>query len=103
VNEDAVMEIALDAGAEDVATHDDSSIDVVTTPEKFGAIKDAMENKKLIPVNAEVVMNAATTVTLDQEGAEKLVRLIDMLEDLDDVQDVYSNANIPQEVMEKMG
>ena len=101
-DEDKVMEAALEAGAEDVETNDDGSIDVFTTPEEFSHVKQAMLDSGLEPVNAEVTFEATTKADLDQEGAEKLMRLIDALEDLDDVQEVYSNAEIPDEVMEKM-
>jgi YebC/PmpR family DNA-binding regulatory protein len=93
VDEDALMEAALEAGAEDVTTHDDGSVDVMTTPESYLEVKDALDN-------AEVTMQAATMAELDAEGAEKMMRLIDRLEDLDDVQNVYSNADISDEIME---
>ena len=101
-DEDAVMEAALEAGAEDVQTNDDGSIDVFTTPEEFSDVKQAMSDAGLEPVNAEVTYEATTKAELDQDGAEKLMRLVDALEDLDDVQEVYSNAEISDEVMEKL-
>jgi len=85
-----------------VETNDDGSIDVFTTPEEFSDVKQAMLDAGLEPVNAEVTFEATTKAELDQEGAEKLMRLIDALEDLDDVQEVYSNAEIADEVMEKL-
>ncbi len=102
-DEDAVMDAALEAGAEDVITHDDGSIDVLTTPEDFSDIKAAMEGAGLEAANAEVTYNASTKTEMDREGAEKLMRMIDALEDLDDVQEVYSNAEIPDEILEKLG
>jgi YebC/PmpR family DNA-binding regulatory protein len=98
-DEDAIMEQALEAGAEDVVTNDDGSIDVITTPETFTEIKEAMIAAKLEPQNAEVMMKPSTSIDLDLDGAEKIMRLIDMLEDLDDVQNVYSNADFSDEVM----
>ncbi len=103
VDEDAVMDAALEAGAEDVITHEDGSIDVLTTPEDFSDIKAAMESAGLKAVNAEITYNASTKAEMDREGAEKLMRMIDTLEDLDDVQEVYSNAEIPDEILEELG
>jgi len=100
VNEDALMEAALEAGAEDVITNDDGSVDVMTTPENYLAVKDALIAAAFVPDNAEVTMQATTMAELDAEGAEKMMRLIDRLEDLDDVQNVYSNAEISDEIME---
>jgi transcriptional/translational regulatory protein YebC/TACO1 len=96
------MEAALEAGAEDVVTNDDGSIDVMTTPEAFMAVNDAMVAAGFESVAADVSMEPSTTVTLDLEGAEKMLRMIDLLEDLDDVQKVYSNADVPDEVMAQM-
>ena len=94
-DEDAIMEAALDAGADDVVTHDDDSIDVITTPEDFAAVSEALVAAGLEPVNAEVAMHPATLVELDVATGEKVVKLLDMLEELDDVQNVYHNATIP--------
>lgn len=98
-DEEKIMEAALEAGAEDVLTNEDESIDVVTAPEDFAAVKDALEAAGLEPVNAEVTMIPSTTVALDQETGEKVMKLIDMLEELDDVQNVYSNADFPEEIL----
>jgi YebC/PmpR family DNA-binding regulatory protein len=97
-SEDAVMEVALEAGADDVVTEDDGSIEVTTAPEHFSAVVAAMEAAGLHPENAEVTMRASTEVELDVETGQKVLRFLDVLEDLDDTQDVYSNANIPDEV-----
>ncbi|MFC1602218.1 YebC/PmpR family DNA-binding transcriptional regulator [Pseudomonadota bacterium] len=102
-DEDAVMDAALEAGAEDVVTHDDDSIDVLTTPEDFSDIKAALEGAGLEAANAEVTYNASTKAEMDQDGAEKLMRMIDALEDLDDVQEVYSNAEISDEILDELG
>ena len=102
-DEDQVMEIALDAGADDVVTHDDQSIEVVTTPDAFLAVKTALETANITPDAAEVSMVPSTTVDItDENKAEQIIRLTDMLEDLDDVQDVYMNASIPGELLEKL-
>ena len=101
-SEDAVMEAALDGGAEDVVVEDDSSIEVITTPEDFGAVKDALDAADLIADMAEVTMRASTSVELTQSQAETMMKLTDMMEDLDDVQEVYSNAEISDEILESL-
>lgn len=97
------MDAALEAGAEDVVTNDDTSIDVYTTPDSYPDVKQTMIDKGLDPEGGEVTYEASTSVGLDLDGAEKLLRLVDVMEDLDDVQEVYSNADIPDEVMEQLG
>ncbi|MDD5272724.1 MAG: YebC/PmpR family DNA-binding transcriptional regulator [Methylovulum sp.] len=99
VDEDALMEAALEAGADDVINNDDGSVDVMTAPESYLGVKDALIAAGFTPDNAEVTMQAATMVELDAETAEKMLKLIDRLEDLDDVQSVYSNADISEEIM----
>lgn len=101
-DEDQVMEIALETGADDVEVNDDGSIDVTTSFESFLAVKDAMVAAGLQPDYAETTMVPSTRVTLDQEAAEKILALVEMLEDLDDVQNVYTNADIPDEIMEAL-
>ena len=101
-DEDAIMEIALEAGADDITTNDDDSVDVLTTPEAFMDVKDAMVAASLEPAEAEITQHAAVTVDLSLEDAEKVLRLIDALEDLDDVQNVYSNAGISDEIMAQL-
>jgi YebC/PmpR family DNA-binding regulatory protein len=102
-DEENIMDAALEAGAEDVVTNDDQSIDVLTAWEDFTAIKDAIVAAGFEPDDAEITMLASITVPLDKEGAEKALALIDSLEDLDDVQNVYTNADISLEVMEQLG
>jgi len=102
VDEDAVMEAALEAGAEDVVTNDDGSVDVITTPETFREVKEAMAAAGLDTEMAEVTFSASTSAVLDRDDAEKLLRLVDALEDLDDVQEVYTNAEISDEIMEAL-
>jgi YebC/PmpR family DNA-binding regulatory protein len=99
VDEDVLMEAAMEAGAEDVVTNDDGSMDVFTTPEEYLTVKEAMVAAGFEPVNAEVTMHADVKTELDADAAEKMLRLIDRLEDLDDVQDVYSNADISDDIM----
>ncbi len=102
-NEDAVMEAAIEAGATDVTTHDDGSIDVTTEPEELMNVKTALETAKLKPEETQIVMIASTNTALDLESAEKMVKLSEMLEDLDDVQEVHSNADISDEIMAQLG
>ncbi|QIB51396.1 YebC/PmpR family DNA-binding transcriptional regulator [Pseudomonas sp. OIL-1] len=102
VDEEALLEAALEAGAEDVVTNADGSLDVFTTFEEFGAVKDALDAGGFVSESADVAMIPSTTTTLDLDTAEKVIRLVDMLEDLDDVQNVYSNADIPDDVLEQM-
>ncbi|MCB1842245.1 MAG: YebC/PmpR family DNA-binding transcriptional regulator, partial [Halioglobus sp.] len=99
VDEDALMESALEAGAEDLTVHDDGSVDVITPWEDFAAVKAGLEAAGFSSESGEVAMIAATSVPLDLEGAETLIGLVDALEDLDDVQNVYTNADIPDEVL----
>jgi len=100
-NEDKVMEAALEAGAEDVLTGGDASIEVLTAPETFPAVVDAMSRAGLQPEHAEVTQRAAIDVPLAGEDAEKVWKLIETLEELDDVQQVYTNAHFPDEVVQQ--
>ena len=101
-DEDAIMEAALEAGADDVITNDDGSVDVITAPEEFETVRDALREQELQPLHGEVTYSASTEATLDAGDAEKMLKMIDQLEDLDDVQEVYSNADIPEEVMDSL-
>ena len=98
VDEDALMDAALEAGADDVVTEVDGSIEVYTTPNDFGTVLDGLEAAGFKPQSAEVTMIPSTEAELDAETAPKLMRLIDMLEDLDDVQEVYHNGSISDEI-----
>ena len=102
-DEDVVMEAALDAGAEDVIGQDDGSIDVATTQNDVVDVKDALLASGIEIVSAEVALVPSTTAELDEESAPKVMKLIDMLEDLDDVQNVYTNANFTDELLELLG
>ncbi len=101
-DEDAIMEAALDAGAEDVISNDDGSIDVITTPEDFFTVKDALTQANLEPAHSEITMDPANRVELNLGDAQKFMKLIERLEDLDDTQEVYHNADISDEVMEQL-
>jgi YebC/PmpR family DNA-binding regulatory protein len=92
-DENLVMDIAVEAGADDVATQEDGSIEITVSPTNFFAVKTALERIKLQPVHAEITMVPTTEVVLDKEGSLEVLKLIDVLEDLDDVQAVYTNAS----------
>ena len=98
VDEETAMNIALEAGADDVVVNDDGSIDVTTAPENFVAVVDAFAAQNISPSSAEVTMTPSTETALDKETAEKFIRMIDLFEDLDDVQNVYHNAQIPDDL-----
>ena len=97
-NEDALMEAAMEAGADDVVQNDDGW-DVFTAFEDYLAVKESMLAAGFEPINSEITMHADTKTALDADNAEKMLKLIDRLEDLDDVQSVYSNADISDEIM----
>ena len=99
-SEDEVMDVALEAGADDIVTEEDGSIEVVTSPEAYADVVSAMEEAGLTPANSEVTMRASMEVELDVETGQKVLRFLDVLEDLDDAQAVYSNADIPEESYE---
>lgn len=101
-DEEAIMTIALEHGAEDINSHEDGSLEVITPADNVIDIKEALVAAELSPESAEVTMNASLEVDLDFEQAEKMIRLTDLLEDCDDVQQVYSNANISDEILEKL-
>jgi YebC/PmpR family DNA-binding regulatory protein len=100
-DEDRIVEAAIESGASDVAVNDDGSIDVLCEPEDFEAVCAAMRARKLDPEHAEVTMRAATKAPVEPAGAETLLKLFDALDDLDDVQQVYSNAEIPDESLQE--
>ena len=93
-SEDKVMEVALEAGADDVIADDDGAIEVLTAPTEFEAVKNALEAAGLKPDVAEVTMRPENTVELTGDDAARMQKLLDVLEDLDDVQDVFHNAAI---------
>lgn len=97
-SEEKIMEVALDAGAHDIVSNDDGSFDVMTTLETFGAVQDALNAAGLVAQSAEMTMLASTEADLNLSSAETLVKLIDLMEELDDVQNVYHNANISDEI-----
>ena len=101
-DEDLVMEAAIEAGAEDVIADEDSSIEVITDPGEFEAVRDSMREAGHEPENAELTMRADTNTALELQNASSMVKMLEMLEDLDDVQNVYSNADIPDDVLAQL-
>ena len=101
-DEDAIMEVAIEFGADDVITNDDGSIDVITTPDDFFSVKDALVANNLNPEHSQITMEPDNRIELNLEDAEKFMKLIDRLEDLDDTQEVYHNADISDEVMAQL-
>ncbi len=95
-SEDKVMEVALEAGADDVITDDDGAVEVLTAPLEFESVKATLEAAGLKPEVAEVTMRAENEIELSGEDAQRMQKLLDVLEDLDDVQDVYHNALIEE-------
>jgi len=98
-DEDTIMEAAIDAGAEDVVVDDDQSIEVLTEPAEFEQVRDKMVGTGFEPENAQLTMRASTSAELNVKEAGSMIKLLDMLEDLDDVQEVYSNADISDDIL----
>jgi transcriptional/translational regulatory protein YebC/TACO1 len=98
VDEDTLMEVALEAGAEDVR-EDDSNFEVITDPKNFDAVKTAIETVDIKTIEAEITMLPQTTVNLTGKEAEQMIRLMDALDDCEDVQKAYTNADIPEELV----
>ena len=104
VDEDALMSVALDAGAEDIKNDQkEENYEVICTPEDLGAVKGAIEKAVIPVVLSEITMLPKIFVTLDGKSAEQMVKLLDLLEDNEDVQNVYANFDIPDDVMAKTG
>jgi YebC/PmpR family DNA-binding regulatory protein len=103
VDEDRIMEAALEAGADDVVTYEDGSVDVLTAPEAFEAVRAAMTAAGLAAAGAEVTFHPSTSAPVEGDAAEKLLKMLDVLEDLDDVQNVYSNADIDEAAIAAVG
>ncbi len=99
VNEDAVMEAAIEAGAEDVIVEDDGSIEVLSEPDDFEQVRDGLTGAGLEAETAQVTMRASTNASLEVKEASSMIKLLETLEDLDDVQEVYSNADISEDVL----
>ena len=93
-SEDKIMEVALEAGADDVILHDDGSVEVLSAPGEFEAVQQALTAAGLVPELAEVTMRAENTIALEGDDAARMQKLLDVLEDLDDVQEVFNNAEL---------
>ena len=102
-DEERLMEAALEAGAEDVLGNDDGSFEVLTEAESFVDVKTALIEAGLAPESAEITMRAENSNAVDLAAAEAVLRLLDKLEDIDDVQKVYSNADFPEEALDRLG
>lgn len=102
VNEDKLMEAGLDAGADDIVHNDDGSFEVLAAPENYLAVKDFLTRAGLPPQHAEITQRASMMAAVDADSAATIMKMLDMLEDLDDVQAVYSNAEIPDDVLETL-
>lgn len=101
-SEDRIMEAAVEAGAEDIVTNDDGSIEVLTEPGEFQRVQQAMVAAGFEPADAEVTMRPSVSMPLTVDDAQKMLKLLDMLEELDDTQNVYSNADFPDEVLAEL-
>lgn len=101
-DENTIMDVALEAGAEDVLSNKDGSIEVITSAEEFITVKQAMKAAGLEAESAEIIQKPDTETEVNFEDAEKIINLIDMLEDLDDVQEVHSNADFSDDVMAQL-
>lgn len=102
-NRNQTMEIAIDAGAEDIESNEDGSIEIITNPTDFLNVQESLVAEGINPEIAEVTMRASVSVSIGVKHAESMLKLLDVLEDLDDVQAVHSNAEIPDEVLDRMG
>ena len=102
ISEEKIMDHALDAGADDIIETDDGGIDVMTSLENFGVVQDSLKNAGLKSISAEMTMLASNEVDLSLGDAERLLKLIEHLEDLDDIQNVFSNAHISAEIIAKL-
>lgn len=102
IDEDRLMEVAMEAGADDIVSYSDASMDVLTNPDDFLDVKERLLSANMEPESAEITMRAAIDVSVDRDCAESIMKLFDMLDELDDVQKVYSNADIPDEVLAEL-
>ncbi len=102
-DEERIMEVAVEAGAEDVVTEDDGSIEVVTSAEDYDIVHSAIGKAGLEPEDTDIIQRATTEVTLNEDDGEKVLKLLDALEELDDVQDVFSNADFPDSIFSEAG
>ena len=102
IDEDAVMEAAIEAGAEDVIVDDDGSVEVLTSPTDFEQVRDGMAAAGMEAEAAQITMRASTSAELGVKEAGSMIKMLEVLEDLDDVQEVYSNADISEDVLAEL-
>ncbi len=98
-DEEALLDAAIEAGAEDVVVDDDKSVEVLTDPAEFERVRDTMKSSGFPPQHAELTMRASNSTELELQAATSMIKMLEMLEDLDDVQGVYSNADISDEIL----
>ena len=101
-DEERLMQVALEAGAEDVVPHEDTSVEVLADPQEFATVRALLADRGFVPATAEVTQRAATALELSGDTAEAMVQLLEALEQLDEVRDVYSNADIADEILARM-
>lgn len=101
-DEEKLMEVALEAGAEDIREEEDS-FEIITAPEDYETVKEALDAAEIASTDAEITMLPKTSTNLDGKDAEQMIKLMEMLEDCEDVQKVYTNADIPEEIMNAVG
>lgn len=97
-DEEQVMDVVLDAGAEDIVTHDDGSVEITCAAADYVAVVSALQDADMAMESSEVVQRAANEISLNEADAEKVIKLVDALEDLDDVQEVFTNADFPESI-----
>jgi YebC/PmpR family DNA-binding regulatory protein len=98
-DEERIMEVAVEAGADDIITDEDGSIEVLTAAEDFHAVQTTLADNGLVCEDADIVQRATTEVALNEDDGEKVLKILDALEELDDVQDVFSNADFPESLL----
>ena len=101
-DEDAIMEAAIEAGAEDVVVDDDKSVEVITSPGDFESVRDSMREGGVAAEDGGLTMRATNSAVLDLKAAGSMIKMLEMLDDLDDVQNVYSNADISEEILAQL-
>ena len=101
-SEEKLLEAAMESGAQDLVNNDDGSIDIITDPDQLVETKETLISGGFDPASSEVTMHPSTWKSLGLDNAQTMLKLLDMLEDLDDVQKVYSNADIPDDILEQL-
>ena len=102
-DEERIMEVAVDAGADDIITEEDGSIEVLTSVDDFHSVQTTFADYGLVSEEADIVQRATTEVALNEDDGEKVLKILDALEELDDVQDVFSNADFPDSLLSETG